>query len=101
MTEFQEVSDVTPGLYLFTDDQSREHLVSVCKTKGPKFDGNGPLFAETFRANFSSPYFYRAITELRGTWRRIVTNAKGMPIDQAIVDRLDECVKAGFAHKNP
>ena len=45
-----------PGLYFFTDKMGRRLLVEV--RRGPKNDGNGPLFAETFRRDNDGAYFY-------------------------------------------
>lgn len=73
----------------------------VCKTKGPKGDGSGPLFAETFvPSRFSNAYFYRPVSDLVGDWDGpLEVGHDGKPVDKTAAAIIDVCVEAGTAHK--
>jgi len=75
-----------PGVYWFEsyDDPigRMRYLVCVRYTRGPKDDFKGPLFAETYNANISEKYFYRAVDSMTGIWEEVkMCSGCNMPKD--------------------
>lgn len=81
-----------PGLYFYGDT-----LVSVNKTKGPKMDGNGPLFAEAFTID-GNGYFYQSVASLtEHKWKFLELDRDDKPKNARARKILDRCIAAGKA----
>ena len=89
------------GLYFFTDKMGGRLLVEV--RRGPKNDGNGPLFAETFRRDNDGAYFYCDVDLLKGgEWQGpLELDYQHKPLDAMAREIFDACVANGTLPRIP